>query len=94
MSFSIGGGRLCVANGKVALQVETIRTIALDRYRPCAEGKKTPDCPQVGRTVEQAIRQQPDAGYGTLKVANIVGSESGTVQGVRREMAGQSAKGA
>ena len=43
--------------------------------------------PSVGRKVEDAIRQQLDAGHGILKVAKIVGCGSGTVQRVKREMA-------
>jgi hypothetical protein len=53
----------------------------LDRVR--AEGKKTLGRPQVGRTVEHAIRQQLAAEHGILKVAKIVGVGSGTVQRVR-----------
>jgi DNA invertase Pin-like site-specific DNA recombinase len=63
------------------------RVIAgLDRVR--AGGKKTLGRPQVGRRVEQAIRQQLEAGHGMLKVTKIVGVGSGTVQRVKREMAG------
>ena len=57
----------------------------LDRVR--AEGKKTLGRPQVGRTVEDAIRQQLGLGHGILKVAKIVGCGSGTVQRVKKAMA-------
>lgn len=50
--------------------------------------------PRVGRTVEEAIRQQLAAGHGILKVAKIVGCGSGTVQRVKREMAGRLATAA
>lgn len=56
----------------------------LDRVR--VEGK-TLGRPSVGRTIEDAIRQQLGAGHGILKVAKIVGCGSGTVQRVKREMA-------
>jgi len=48
--------------------------------------------PPVGRKVEAAIRQQLGAGHGILKVAKIVGVGSGTVQRIKREMAGGLAK--
>jgi DNA invertase Pin-like site-specific DNA recombinase len=64
----------------------------LDRVR--AEGKKTLGRPQVGRTVEDAIRQQLGLGHGILKVARIVGVGSGTVQRVKKAMVGQSAEAA
>jgi DNA invertase Pin-like site-specific DNA recombinase len=43
--------------------------------------------PQVGRKVEDAIRQQLGAGHGILKVAKIVGCGSGIVQRVKRNIA-------
>jgi DNA invertase Pin-like site-specific DNA recombinase len=55
----------------------------LDRVR--AEGKAL-GRPQVGRKVEDAIRQQLAAGHGILKVAKIVGAGSGTVQRVKKAM--------
>jgi DNA invertase Pin-like site-specific DNA recombinase len=57
----------------------------LNRVR--AEGKKTLGRPKVGSKVEEAVRQQLDAGHGILKVAKIVGVGSGTVQRVKREIA-------
>ncbi len=63
----------------------------LDRVR--AEGR-TLGRPSVGRTVEEAIRQELALGHGILKVAKIVGCGSGTVQRVKRETADQSAKAA
>ena len=58
----------------------------LDRVR--AEGIKTLGRPKVGPKVEQAILAELAAGSGILKVAKLVGVGSGTVQRVRREMAG------
>src|ERR1700688_2292828 len=55
----------------------------IDRVR--AEGK-TLGRPSVGRPVEEAIRQHLGAGHGILKVANIVGCGSGTVQRIKKEM--------
>ena len=55
----------------------------LDRVRE--QGKKL-GRPSVGRKVEEAIRQQLDAGHGILKVAAMVGVGSGTVQRVKKEM--------
>src|ERR1019366_3870723 len=55
----------------------------LDRVRE--QGKKL-GRPSVGGKIEEAIRQQLDAGHGILKVAKIVGVGSGTVQRVKREM--------
>jgi hypothetical protein len=43
--------------------------------------------------MEKAIRQQLDAGRGVLKVANIVGVGSATVQRVKRETTFASAGG-
>ena len=43
---------------------------------------------RLGR-VENAIRSNLSAGMGILKVAAIVGAASGTVQGVKREMAAE-----
>jgi hypothetical protein len=40
----------------------------------------------VGEKVEEAIRQELDAGHGILKVAKLVGVGSGTMQRVKREM--------
>jgi DNA invertase Pin-like site-specific DNA recombinase len=56
----------------------------LNRVRE--QGKKL-GRPMIGSKVEDAIRQQLEAGHGILKVAKIVGVGSGTVQRVRREMA-------
>ena len=39
--------------------------------------------------MEDAIRRHLSAGHGILKVAALVGVGSGTVQRVKREMAGQ-----
>jgi DNA invertase Pin-like site-specific DNA recombinase len=63
----------------------------LDRVR--AENK-TLGRPQVGRAIEDAIRQQLGLGHGILKVAKIVGCGSGTVQRVKKAMVGQSAEAA
>src|SRR5271155_2321812 len=56
----------------------------LNRVRE--QGKKL-GRPMIGNKVEDAIRQQLEAGHGILKVARIVGVGSGTVQRVKREMA-------
>lgn len=50
--------------------------------------KKAIGRPMVGAGVEQRIREQLQSGTGILKVARLVGVGSGTVQRVRREMAG------
>ena len=57
----------------------------LDRVR--AQGKKL-GRPKVPAKVEAAIREHLSAGHGILKVAAMVGCGSGTVQRVKREMAG------
>jgi len=57
----------------------------LDRYRQ--QGGKL-GRPKVSPKVENAIRTHLKAGRGILKVAAIVGCGSGTVQRVKREMAG------
>ena len=41
--------------------------------------------PMMGSKVEDAIRQQLDAGHAILKVARIVGVGPGTVRRVKRE---------
>jgi DNA invertase Pin-like site-specific DNA recombinase len=72
------------------LERSTIRArivAGLDRVR--AEGKTTLGRPKIGPKVEQAIREQLARGHGILKVSKLVGAGSGTVQRVRREMAGQ-----
>ena len=58
----------------------------LDRVRQ--QGKKL-GRPKVSPKVENAIRTHLSAGNGILKVAALVGVGSGTVQRVKREMAGQ-----
>jgi DNA invertase Pin-like site-specific DNA recombinase len=45
--------------------------------------------PKVSPKVENAIRRHLRGGNGILKVAALVGCGSGTVQRVKREMAGQ-----
>ena len=52
------------------------------------QGKKL-GRPKVSLKVENAIRSHLRAGNGILKVAARVGVGSGTVQRVKREMAGQ-----
>jgi len=52
------------------------------------QGKKL-GRPMIGGKVEDAIRQQLEAGHGILKVARIVGVGSGTVQRIKREMTRQ-----
>jgi DNA invertase Pin-like site-specific DNA recombinase len=63
----------------------------LDRYRQ--QGGKL-GRPKVAPKVEEAIRKHLRAGNGILKVAAIVGVGSGTVQRVKREMAGELAEAA
>ncbi len=58
----------------------------LDRVRQ--QGKKL-GRPKVSPKTENAIRTHLSAGKGILKVAALVGVGSGTVQRVKREMAGQ-----
>jgi DNA invertase Pin-like site-specific DNA recombinase len=61
----------------------------LDRVRQ--QGKRL-GRPKVSLKVEDAIRSHLSAGNGILKVAALVGVGSGTVQRVKREMAGQLAE--
>jgi DNA invertase Pin-like site-specific DNA recombinase len=63
----------------------------LDRVRQ--QGKKL-GRPKVPPKVEDAIRTHLRAGHGILKVAAFVGVGSGTVQRVKREMAGELAEAA
>jgi DNA invertase Pin-like site-specific DNA recombinase len=63
----------------------------LDRVRQ--QGKKL-GRPKVSPKVENAIRTHLSAGNGILKVAALVGVGSGTVQRVKKEMAGQLAEAA
>ena len=58
----------------------------LDRYRQ--QGKLL-GRPKVAPEVENAIRTHLRAGNGILKVAKMVGCGSGTVQRVKRDMAGE-----
>jgi DNA invertase Pin-like site-specific DNA recombinase len=58
----------------------------LDRVR--AQGGRL-GRPKVSPKIESAIRTHLSAGKGILKVAALVGVGSGTVQRVKREMAGQ-----
>ena len=62
----------------------------LDRVRQ--QGKKL-GRPKVSPKIENAIRSHLRAGNGILKVATLVGVGSGTVQRVKREMAGEFARG-
>jgi hypothetical protein len=63
----------------------------LDRVRQ--QGKKL-GRPKVSPKIENAIRNHLSAGNGILKVAALVGVGSGTVQRVKREMAGELAQAA
>jgi DNA invertase Pin-like site-specific DNA recombinase len=58
----------------------------LERVR--AQGKRL-GRPKVSPKVEDAIRKHLNAGNGILKVAALAGCGSGTVQRVKREMAGE-----
>jgi DNA invertase Pin-like site-specific DNA recombinase len=71
--------------GEQERQMIRSRVVAgLNRVRE--QGKKL-GRPMIGNKLEDAIRQQLEAGHGILKVARIVGVGSGTVQRVKREMA-------
>jgi DNA invertase Pin-like site-specific DNA recombinase len=71
--------------GEQERQIIRSRVVAgLNRVRE--QGKRL-GRPTIGGKVEDAIRQQLDAGHGILKVARIVGVGSGTVQRIKREMA-------
>ena len=78
--------------GEQERQIIRSRVLAgLDRVRQ--QGKKL-GRPKVAPNVENAIREHLRAGHGILKVAALVGVGSGTVQRVKREMAGEMAKAA
>ena len=64
----------------------------LDRVRQ--QGQRLGRPKKVAPKVENAIRTHLSAGMGILKVAALVGAGSGTVQRVKREMAGGMAKAA
>jgi DNA invertase Pin-like site-specific DNA recombinase len=77
--------QMAVVFGELEREMIRSRVVAgLNRFRE--QGGRL-GRPSVGRKVEEAIRQQLDAGHGILKVAKIVGVGSGTVQRVKREMA-------
>jgi DNA invertase Pin-like site-specific DNA recombinase len=72
------------------LEREMIRArvrAGLNRVR--VQGIKKLGRPRVGRSVEDAIRQQLRSGHGILRVARSLSVGSGTVQRVKREMASQ-----
>ena len=76
--------------GEQERQIIRSRVLAgLDRVRQ--QGKKL-GRPKVSPKIEDAIRTHLSAGNGILKVAALVGVGSGTVQRVKREMAGQLAE--
>ena len=78
--------------GEQERQIIRSRVLAgLDRVRQ--QGKKL-GRPKVPAKVEAAIREHLSAGHGILKVAALVGVGSGTVQRVKREMAGEFAEAA
>jgi DNA invertase Pin-like site-specific DNA recombinase len=78
--------------GEQERQIIRSRVLAgLDRVRQ--QGKKL-GRPKVSPKTEHAIRRHLSAGNGILKVAALVGVGSGTVQRVKREMAGELAKAA
>jgi hypothetical protein len=58
------------------------------------KAKKTLGRPKVGSKVEEAIRDHLTAGHGILKVAQLLGVGSGTVQRVKREMVATDAEAA
>ena len=73
--------------GEQERQIIRSRVLAgLDRVRQ--QGKKL-GRPKVSPKTEGAIRQHLATGHGILKVAALVGVGSGTVQRVKREMAGE-----
>jgi hypothetical protein len=53
-----------------------------------------PRRPKVGCTVAAANRERLAAGCGILKMPEMVGVGSGTVQRIKREMAGEMAEAA
>jgi DNA invertase Pin-like site-specific DNA recombinase len=63
----------------------------LDRVRQ--QGKKL-GRPKVSPKTEDAIRRHLSAGHGILKVAAMVGVGSGTVQRMKRKLAGRTATAA
>ena len=72
--------------GELEREMIRARVVAgLNRVRE--QGIKKLGRPQVSRKIEETIRRQLGAGHGILKVANMVGCGSGTVQRVKREMA-------
>ena len=76
--------------GEQERQIIRSRVLAgLDRVRQ--QGKRL-GRPKVSPKIEDAIRRHLSAGKGILKVAALVGCGSGTVQRVKREMAGEMAK--
>ena len=89
--------------GRAMIQMASVfgeqeRSILRDRViaglnRVRQQGKKL-GRPKVAPRVEDAIRSHLRAGNGILKVAALVGVGSGTVQRVKREMAGTMAKAA
>jgi len=79
--------------GEQERQILRSRVIAgLDRVRQ--QGLKKLGRPKVSPKIEEAIRGHLKAGNGILKVAQIVGVGSGTVQRVKREMTTQMAEAA
>jgi DNA invertase Pin-like site-specific DNA recombinase len=78
--------------GEQERQIIRSRVLAgLDRVRQ--QGKKL-GRPKVAPNVQKAIREHLSAGNGILKVVALVGVGSGTVQRVKREMAGELAEAA
>ncbi len=76
--------------GELEREMIRARVVAgLNRVRE--QGIKKLGRPSVGTKIEEAIRRQLGAGHGILKVANMVGCGSGTVQRVKREMAAKMA---
>jgi hypothetical protein len=71
--------------GEQERQIIRSRVVAgLNRVRE--QGKKL-GRPMIGTKVEDAIRQQLEAGHGILKVAKLVGVGSETMQRIKRVMA-------
>ena len=64
------------------------------RPRPRAPAREEARPPEGGAQVQNAIREHLSAGNGILKVVALVGVGSGTVQRVKREMAGELAEAA
>ena len=84
--------QMALVFGELERQIIRSRVVAgLDRVRQ--QGKKL-GRPKVAPKIKDAIRRHLSTGNGILKAAALVGVGSGTVQRVKREMAGELAEAA